>query len=74
LYFTPALILTFFPEEKEQQLHVSGFAADCPANTVARNFKQAANDSRFLSLAHRMGEGGRRPGEGLILAGVRADV
>jgi len=31
-----------------------------------------ANDS--LPLAHRMGEGGRRPGEGMSLAGVRTLV
>jgi hypothetical protein len=29
---------------------------------------------RFLSLAHQMGEGGRRPGEGMILTGMREVV
>src|ERR1035437_1965095 len=35
-----------------------------------------SDGARFslLSLAHRMGEGGRRPGEGLSLAGMREDV
>jgi hypothetical protein len=39
-------------------------ANDYPANPVVRTFKKPANDSPSHSLAHRMGEGGRRPGEG----------
>jgi hypothetical protein len=41
----PALNLTFSPGEKEQLLHVAGFADDRPANPVARIFKGTANDS-----------------------------
>jgi hypothetical protein len=43
--WTPALILTFSPEEKEQRLHVSYFADERPANPVVRIFKGLANDS-----------------------------
>jgi len=40
--FTFALILTFSPGEKEQLLFVSVLLADCPANPVARIFKETA--------------------------------
>jgi hypothetical protein len=35
LCFTPALILTFSPGEKEQQSHAFGFANEHPGNSVA---------------------------------------
>jgi hypothetical protein len=39
---------------------------DCLDNPVAGISKAAGNvKSPLLSLAHRMGEGGRRPGEGM---------
>jgi hypothetical protein len=33
--FTPALILTFSPGEKEHRWRTYGFADECPANSVA---------------------------------------
>jgi len=47
------------------------FSADRPANPVARFSSRRRTVLLLLSLAHRMGEGGRRPGEGLRLAGMR---
>jgi hypothetical protein len=44
---TLALILTFFPGEKEQRARVSGFADTCPANPVAREFQR---DGKRFSL------------------------
>jgi len=48
------------------------FFTDHPANPAAGNFKDAENVKALLSLAHRMGEGGRRQGQGMNLASVRA--
>src|SRR5438445_462858 len=45
----------------------SGLANDCPTKAGSRHFKYAVSDSPSPSLAHRMGEGGRRPGEGFHL-------
>jgi hypothetical protein len=45
LCFTPALNLAFSPGEKEWQSHVSGLAADRPANPGAQIFKKTANDA-----------------------------
>jgi hypothetical protein len=42
---TTALILTFSPEEKEQQAYVFYFSDACPANPVAYIFKKAECDS-----------------------------
>jgi hypothetical protein len=41
------LALTFYPlpQERKWLLADSGFADDCPANSVARIFKQTENDS-----------------------------
>jgi hypothetical protein len=69
LCLTLALNLIPLCGKKEQLLHVSGCADDRPANPVARIFKETADDSPSQSLAHRMGEGGRRPGEGMIWPG-----
>ena len=44
-FFASALILAFSPGEKEQLLFVSVLLADCPANPVARIFKETANNS-----------------------------
>ena len=38
------------------------------------DFQGDGGQFTFLSLAHWMGEGGRRPGEGMILAGMREVV
>ena len=62
------------PGERKWLSAGSGFADHRSANPVVRFFKWTANDSPFLSPAHRMGEGGRRSGEGMSLAGVRTVV
>ena len=67
MVFWLALTLTLSPGEREQSSGASGFAEHCPASPARGFSSEAENDSASLSLAHRMGEGGRRPGEGLSL-------
>ena len=50
---TTALILAFSPKEKERQADISGFADDCPANPVARMFKDA--ETLLLLLGEKAG-------------------
>ena len=73
---TLALILTFYPGEKEQRSHLSGFADNRLANPVAgfRVRRQVilplpGAEGRFPWPAGA-GEGGRRSGEG---CGVKAN-
>jgi hypothetical protein len=56
---TLALILTFSPQEKEQQSLVFGFAGDGSANSVAQIFKRTADDSPSPGGEGR-DEGGRK--------------
>jgi hypothetical protein len=73
LVLTLALILAFSPGEKEPPWRVLIFRLIVRPNQ-SRVFPKDGARFSFLSLAHRMGEGGRRPGEGLSLAGMREDV
>ena len=71
---TLALTLALSPEEREQQSRDSGFVDDCPANPVTGIRVRQRRILLLLSLPHRMGEGGRRLGEGMVLAGMREVV
>jgi hypothetical protein len=44
-YFTLALTFYPLPQERKRLLADSGFAGDCPTNSVARIFKETANNS-----------------------------
>jgi hypothetical protein len=65
------LALTFYPLPRREEMSpvCFWFCERLSGKSRRANFRQTANGS--LSLAHRMGEGGRRPGEGMSLAGMR---
>jgi hypothetical protein len=70
---TLALILAFSPGEKESPWRVL-IVRLIVRPIQPQVFQKDGARFSFLSLAHRMGEGGRRPGEGLSLAGMMEDV